>query len=483
MRSPRSTASSTTCRRSRPPRSSGSDVSEEKKGGGFFAEQRLRKTILEQRANRSAQRPRGGPGLNCLVLGGGGREYAIAWRLARSDSASMIDVVPGNPGLSLFTRTLEFSPRDGARLQQHLAAAQIDLAIVGPDDLVADGVADALRRGSIAVVGPSRDAAKIEWSKTFAKELMRETGVPTALWEAFASAADARVALDRWHAPLVVKADGLAAGKGVAICRTAEEARVALGTPPTNSGAVVFEQWLEGDEVSLQALVDGETVVALPPARDHKRLGDGDTGPNTGGMGAVSPTTVLPDEQAQAVADLMIAPIAAVLARRGTPYRGVLYAGLMKTADGWKGLGYNARFGDPEAEVTLPRIEGDFAKLLFALGEGRLAEYVAAEPIRFSKRAYVDVVLCAENYPGPPKTGMAILGLDRLPENVLAFHGATKRNATGDVIVGGGRVMHIVASGDTIAEARVRAYAGAERVAFEGKFYRSDIAQQEVAVA
>jgi len=192
---------------------------------------------------------------------------------------------------------------------------------------------------------------------------------------------------------------------------------------------------------------------------------------------------VLPDDQAQAVAEELIAPIAVALAKRGTPYRGVLYAGLMKTADGWRVLEYNARFGDPEAEVTLPRVEGDFAKLLFALGEGRLAEYVAEEPIRFSKRHYVDVVLCAENYPGLPKTGMPVTGLDRLPENVLAFHGATKRNATGDVVVGGGRVMHIVASGDTIAEARDRAYAGAERVSFEGKFYRSDIAQQEVAVA
>ena len=336
---------------------------------------------------------------------------------------------------------------------------------------------------SIAVVGPSKDASKVEWSKSFGKEIMAEAGVATARSESFADAGAAKDALARWDAPVVVKADGLALGKGVTIARTLEEAMEILASPPANSGRVLLEEVLEGDEVSLQALVDGETVVALPPARDHKRARDGDTGPNTGGMGAFSPTAVLPDDQAQAVADTVIAPVAAVLAKRGTPYRGVLYAGLMKTADGWKVLEYNARFGDPEAEVTLPRIEGDFAKLLLALGEGRLAEYVAAEPIRFSKRAYVDVVLCAENYPGPPKTGMAVLGLDRLPENVLAFHGATKRNATGDVIVGGGRVMHIVASGDSIAEARDRAYAGAERVTFEGKFYRSDIAQQEVAVA
>src|SRR5439155_470846 len=245
------------------------------------------------------------------------------------------------------------------------------------------------------------------------------------------------------------------------VAHTLEQAAEALATPPANSGRVLLEELLEGEEASLQALVDGETVVALPPAIDHKRAHDGGTGPNTGGMGAFSPTLVLPDDRAQALAEELIAPIAAALAKRGTPYRGVLYAGLIKTADGWKVLEYNARFGDPEAEVTLPRVEGDFAKLLFALGEGRLAEYVAAEPIRFSKRHYVDVVLCAENYPGPPKTGMPVVGLDRLPENVLAFHGATKRNATGDVVVSGGRVMHIVASGDTIAEARDRAYAGA----------------------
>ena len=200
-------------------------------------------------------------------------------------------------------------------------------------------------------------------------------------------------------------------------------------------------------------------------------------------MGSFSPTTVLPDADAQSVADALIAPIAKALAARGTPYRGVLYAGLMKTSKGWRVLEYNARFGDPEAEVTLPRLEGDFARLMVALGEGKLAEYVAANPLRFSGRAFVDVVLCAENYPGTPKTGMRIDGLDRLPEGVFAFHGATRRDATGNLVASGGRVMHMVASGENVAQARDRAYAGAERVSFEGRFYRSDIARQEVAVA
>ena len=450
---------------------------------GLFGGEAVYKKIWEQRKQRSPRRSAGAPGLNCLVLGGGGREYVIAWRLANCNSVTTIDVVPGNAGLSLFARVLDQRPDNVEWLDEHVLASFIDLAVVGTDELVAAGIGDALRRSGIAVVGPSRDASKVEWSKSFAKELMAEAGVPTPRSESFADAAAAKDALSRWDAPVVVKADGLALGKGVTIARTHDEAVEALATPPANSGRVLLEEVLEGEEASLQALVDGETVVALPPARDHKRARDGDTGPNTGGMGAFSPTAVLPDDQAQAVAEELIAPIAAALVKRGTPYRGVLFAGLMKTAKGWKELEYNARFCDPEAEVTLPRIEGDFAKLLFALGEGRLAEYVAAEPIRFSKRHYVDVVLCAENYPGAPKTGMAIEGLDRLPENVLAFHGATKPGPGGNVLVSGGRVMHMVASGDTIAEARDRAYAGAERVSFEGKFYRSDIAGQEVAVA
>lgn len=449
-------------------------------GGGA-----VKQTIKEHRAQLSPGRTPGGPGLNCLVLGGGGREYAIAWRLARCDSVANIDVVPGNAGVALFSRVLDFAPRDVARLQQHLAAAAIDLAIVGPDELIADGVGDHLRRASVSVVAPSKEASKIEWSKTFGKELMSEAGVPTPRWETFTTAQAARNALDRnlWAAPLVVKADGLAAGKGVTVCQTTAEAIMALGTPPTNSGRVVFEEVLEGDEASLQALVDGETVIALPPARDHKRLGDGDTGPNTGGMGASSPTTVLPDDEAQAVADELITPIARALAARGTPYRGVLYAGVMKTKSGFKVLEYNARFGDPEAQVTLPRIGGDFAKLMAALGDGRLREYVAQSPVRFSQRAYVDVALCAEGYPGVTRTGDAIGGLERLPEGVYGFHGATASTPSGGFITMGGRVMHIVAGGANVAEARDRAYQGAERVTFSGKFYRSDIAASGVAVS
>jgi len=439
-------------------------------GGG-----RRKAELAALRAQRPAGRSPGAPGLNCLVLGGGGREYAIAWALARANSVATIDVAPGNAGMQAFTRLVGLDPRDTPALERHIAAAHIDLAIVGPDDLVADGIGDALRRTGVAVVAPSREAAKIEWSKSFAKELMAEAGVPTASWERYEDAAAARVAVERRRdGPVVVKADGLAAGKGVVVARDRAAALEALGSPAISSGPVLLEEILEGEECSLQALVDGETVVALPPAKDHKRVGAGDTGPNTGGMGAVSPTDVLPDGESQDAAEQLIAPAARALSKRGTPFRGVLYAGLMRTASGWRVLEYNARFGDPEAEVTLPRLEGDFGRLMLALGEGRLAEHVAATPLRFSDRAFVDVVLCAEGYPGVPRRGDEIEGLGDLPEGVYAFHGATARTPAG-FATAGGRVLHIVAGGDTVTEARARAYAGAERVRFQGKFYRPDI--------
>ena len=445
--------------------------------------ERVHQQIWQNRRQRSPGRSPGAPGLNCLVLGGGGREYAIAWRLANCASVTTIDVMPGNAGLALFARVVEFRPDDVGRLEEHVFASKIDLAIVGPDDLIAAGIGDVLRRSRIAVVGASRDASQLEWSKIFAKEVMDEARVPTARWESFDDVAAAREALERRDAPVVVKADGLALGKGVVVARTLDDARDALASPVIARGRIILEDLLEGEEASLQALVDGETVVALPPARDHKRVGEGDTGANTGGMGAFSPTAVLPDDEAQDLADELIAPVAKVLSTRGTPYRGVLYAGLMRTRDGWRVLEYNARFGDPEAEVTLPRMEGDFARLMQALGEGRLAAYVQENPVRFSERAFVDVVLCAEGYPNTPRTGMRIEGLDRLPEGVLAFHGATRREGGGEPVVSGGRVMHVIGTGENVAEARERAYAGAERIVFEGKFYRSDIARQEVAVA
>ncbi len=434
-----------------------------------------KKRLAEFKAQRPIGRSAGAPGLNCLVLGGGGREYAIAWALARASSVANIDTAPGNGGTALFTRALDLDLADGSALARHVAASLIDLAIVGPDELVAQGLGDVLRRCGIAVVAPSREASRIEWSKTYAKELMAEAGVPTAAWTSHANAEAARSALAERDGPVVVKADGLAAGKGVVVARDRTEALEAVATPGVGGGAIVLEEVLDGDEISLQALVDGETVVALPPAKDHKRAGDGDTGPNTGGMGAFSPTEALPDSEAQGVADQLIGPIAHALVQRGTPYRGVIFAGLIRTRDGWKVLEYNARFGDPEAQVTLPRLEGDFGKLMLALGEGRLAAYVTENPLRFSPEAAVSVSLCAEGYPWSSRRGDPIeVAPEGMPEGVYLMHAGTRRVGA-QFLTTGGRALHVVGTGDTVAEARRRAYAGVDRVGFHGKFYRSDI--------
>ena len=437
---------------------------------------RIKRIIAEQRAQLSPRRSRSGPGLNALVLGGGGREYAIAWRLARCDSVATIDAIPGTPAMSLFARTVDLPLDRTDRIEQHIAASHIDLVIVGPDEPIAAGIGDALRRTGVTVVCPSRAAAKLEWSKSFAKDVMGEAGVPTAAFRVFPDASTARLGLR--DGPVVVKADGLAGGKGVIVARDRAAADAALASDAFAGGTIVLEDVLTGEEASLLALVDGETVVALPPARDHKRAGDGDTGPNTGGMGACSPTSALPDEEAQPLADRLIGPVARVLAQRGTPYRGVLYAGLMKTADGWKVIEYNARFGDPEAQVILPRLGGDFARLMQALGDGRLAAYVHTHPLRFSQRAYVSIALCAEGYPGRPRVGDPIV-IGDLPDDVWTFHAASKRVPDGGFVTAGGRVLHVVAQGDTPAGARERAYAGAERITWPGRFYRSDIAASE----
>ena len=437
---------------------------------------RIRKIIAEQRAQRSPGRQHGGAGLNALVLGGGGREYAIAWRLARCDSVLTIDAIPGTPAMSLFARVIDLPLDRADRIEQHIAASHIDLVIVGPDEPIAAGIGDALRRTGVTVVCPSRSAAKLEWSKSFAKDVLSEAGVPTASFRVFPDAATARLGLK--DGPVVVKADGLAGGKGVVVARDRAEAEAALASSALAGGTIVLEEVLSGEEASLHALVDGETVVALPPARDHKRAGDGNTGPNTGGMGACSPTSALPDDEAQALADRLIGPVARVLVQRGTPYRGVLYAGLMNTADGWKVIEFNARFGDPEAQVILPRLGGDFAKLMQALGDGRLAAYTHTNPVRFSQRAYVSVALCAEGYPGRPRVGDAIT-IGDLPDDVWTFHAGSRRAADGSFVTAGGRVLHVVAQGDTPAHARDRAYAGAERITWRGRFYRSDIAATE----
>lgn len=445
-------------------------------------EDTVHRLIRQQRAERSPG-PQASPGLRCLVVGSGGREHALAWRLLRDEPVGSVDVLPGNGGTALIARNVENVPAtDPHRVAEHALHARIDLAIVGPDEAVALGVGDALRRAGIAVVSPSREASRIEWSKSFAKEVMDRSGVPTARWWCFDELAECeRFLASEPERPLVVKADGLAAGKGVTVAHdraaALAAARAALVERKFGDAGkrIVVEEVLVGQEVSLLALVDGSAVVPLPPARDYKRVGDGDEGANTGGMGAYSPTTHLPDEAASQFALWTILPIAHALIDLGTPYRGILYAGLMLTEQGPFVLELNARFGDPEAQVILPRIGGDFSALMLALAEGNLARHVAEHGVEALPQAAVDVVVAARDYPGSVTTGERIDGLLDVPEGAIVFHAGTRR--VGDAVVSsGGRVVHVVGRGATVAEARAAAYAAAERIRFPSAFHRHDIA-------
>ncbi len=452
----------------------------------LFPKRKLQETLRDQRQQNTPGR-QAAPGMHCLVVGSGGREHAIVWRLMLDDRVGAIDVAPGNGGTSVLARNLDNLPAtDVQRIARHALATGMDLVIVGPDEAIAAGVADELRRSDIPTVGPSRAAGRIEWSKSFAKELMEKAGVPTARWWTFEDlAAFSEFAADA-SGPLVVKADGLAGGKGVVVARDRDEAlaaaRAALQDARFGESGkrIVVEEKLEGEEVSLHALVDGETVVALPTARDYKRVGDGDEGANTGGMGAYSPSARVTDAEAQALVDRCITPVARALAKDGTPYRGILYAGVMLTQDGPQVMEYNARFGDPEAQVILPRLGGDFSALMLALAEGKLAAHVAQHPLEVRAETVVDVAVAAKGYPGAPVTGETIDGVFDMPQGALLFHAGTRR-AGDSFLTSGGRVVHVVARGATLAAAREAAYAGVGRVAFPSAFHRRDIGADSAA--
>ena len=354
--------------------------------------------------------------------------------------------------------------------------AAIDLVVIGPEAPLVAGIADAVRQAGIAVFGPSAAAARLEGSKGFTKDLCRANGIPTADYIRTVSAADAHAALQRFTLPVVIKADGLAAGKGVTIATTraeAEEAIEAAGDDP-----LVIEEFLEGEEASLFALVDGETAVPLASAQDHKRVGEGDTGPNTGGMGAYAPAPVLtPDLERRAMNEI-VGPTARALAAAGTPFSGVLYAGLMLTADGPKLIEYNVRFGDPECEAIMPLIEGDFAELLHAVATGRLAEI---EPPRLSPKHAMTVIVAAQGYPGTPAAGGSIRALEAAEqvEGVTVFHAGTARDGDG-LIAKGGRVLAVTAVAESFANARARAYRGVDQIDFADGFCRRDIGWREL---
>jgi phosphoribosylamine--glycine ligase len=394
-----------------------------------------------------------------LVVGSGAREHALAWRLSQSPSLTELHAAPGNPGIAKLGTCHPLRADDGDGLLSLALTIEADLIVIGPEGPLVAGVADGLRRSGIAVFGPSAEAARIEGSKTFAKDVLRAAGVPAA------------ATLSVARTPCVVKADGLASGKGVFVCHTAGELDEALRAVTSFGGGILIEELLEGDEVSLFALSDGRRLLPLPAAQDFKRIGDGDVGPNTGGMGAYSPVPWL-DDPAELV-ERIHRPVIEELARRGAPFVGCLFAGLMITADGPKVLEFNARFGDPETQVLMPLLEGDLLAALAAAAHGDLS----GSSLDASGEAAVTVVLAAPDYPGRSDyAGIKIDGVDAAEATgALVFHSGTAAR-DGRVVTNGGRILSVTATGTTLADARDRAYAAVDLVSFEGAQFRRDIA-------
>jgi phosphoribosylamine--glycine ligase len=413
--------------------------------------------------------------LNILLLGSGGREDALAWRLRQSPSCETLVAAPGNPGIARWAECVAIDPCDSSAVTRLARERSIDLVVIGPEAPLVAGVADSLREAGFAVFGPNAAAARLEGSKGFTKDLCEANGIPTAGYVRTEKAADAIAALDDFGVPVVIKADGLAAGKGVTVATTraeAEDAILAAGDSP-----LVVEEFLEGEEASLFALVDGQDAVLFATAQDHKRVGEGDTGPNTGGMGAYSPAPVLTPELERRAMEEIVAPTARALAAAGTPFSGVLYAGLMLTGDGPKLIEYNVRFGDPECEAIMPRVEGDFAELLMAVASGRLAE---ARP-RLSPEFAVTVIVAARGYPGTPVSGGLIREIEAAEqvEGVTVFHAGTALGEQG-LVARGGRVLAVTATADRFANARARAYRAVDQIDFADGFHRRDIGWREV---
>jgi phosphoribosylamine--glycine ligase len=399
--------------------------------------------------------------MDVLVVGSGGREHALVWALARDEAVADVHAAPGNPGIAALARCHPVRPDDGDGLLGLCREHGIDLVVVGPEAPLVAGVGDTLRRGGIAVFGPGAAAARIEGSKGFAKDVMVAAGVPTA------------ARLDRPEAPCVVKADGLAAGKGVFVCRTQAEAEEARVRAAALGGQVVVEELLEGEELSVFALADGVRAVALPAARDAKRLLDGDAGPNTGGMGAFSPVPGIDADETAELVERVHVPVLEELARRGTPFVGLLYAGLMLTEAGPRVLEFNCRFGDPETQAILPLLADGLGEPLARAARGDLGR----TSVEATGAVAVTVVMASPGYPDEPRTGTVLSGLDAAEEHeALVFHAGTALR-DGDLVSAGGRVLAVTGLGDDTDRARTRAYGAVDAISFDGSHYRRDIAE------
>jgi phosphoribosylamine--glycine ligase len=419
--------------------------------------------------------------MNILLIGSGGREHALAWKLAQSPLCDTLFAVPGNPGIARHAQLVPLDVNDHAAVRTFCEGNAIGLVVVGPEGPLVDGLADAL--DGFAVYGPSKAAAQLEGSKGFVKDLCAREAIPTAAYARHSNKAEALIDIGRFGLPVVIKADGLAAGKGVVIAETADEAVAALdhmfGGGFGDAGAeVVIEEFMTGEEVSLFAITDGTTIIPFGSAQDHKRVGDGDTGPNTGGMGAYSPAPVLtPDLEARAFAEI-IEPTVRAMARDGMPYVGTLYCGLMLTDEGPKLVEYNCRFGDPECQVLMSRFEGDLVSLMLHAAKRKLNE---ADPVRFSSDTALTVVMAANGYPGTPAKGGLIRGIDAAEaDGAHVFHAGTSE-VDGAIISTGGRVLTVTARGPSVREAKARAYAAVDALDFPDGFCRRDIGWREVA--
>jgi phosphoribosylamine--glycine ligase len=423
--------------------------------------------------------------MNVLLIGSGGREHALAWKLAQSPRLGKLFAAPGNPGIAEHARLVDIDPADHRATVDFCLKNSIDLIVIGPEAPLVDGLADNLRTMGFCVFGPNRIPAQLEGSKGFTKDLCARHSVPTARYVRASDLLAAEAALGDFGFPVVVKADGLAAGKGVVIAETEQEAQQAVqamfeGGFGGAGSAVVIEEFLTGEEASFFALTDGRSIVSFGSAQDHKRVGDGDTGPNTGGMGAYSPAPILTPELEERVMVEILEPTVRALGEAGTPYSGVLYAGLMLTADGPKLIEYNARFGDPECQVLMMRLESDLIELLCAVARGRLA---AIEPPAFSDEAALTVVMAANGYPGVPEKGGTIEGVEAAEAAGAKVFQAGTALKDGGLVASGGRVLAVTAKGGTVAEAQRAAYRAVDAIRFPSGFCRRDIGWREVARA
>ncbi len=413
--------------------------------------------------------------MKVLVIGNGAREHAMAWKLAQSPKVQRVYVAPGNGGTASDSALVNVPITDLAALADFAAQEKVGLTVVGPEAPLAAGVVDLFRSRGLRIFGPTRAAAQLESSKAFAKDFMQRHGIPTAHYAVFSDAVAAHAHLERHGAPIVVKADGLAAGKGVVVAMTAEEAHAAIDFMLREPGSVVIEEFMAGEEASFIVVADGKHALALATSQDHKRIGDGDTGPNTGGMGAYSPAPVVTPAVHARVMREVILPTIAGMAADGHPFSGFLYAGLMIDGDGKaRVVEFNARLGDPEAQVLLMRLKSDLNELLMAATDAQ-GSGVRDIELHWDRRSALGVVMASAGYPASPRPGDAITGIPAGSEDMHVFHAATTKNAAGELVTSGGRVLTVTALGDPLRVAQQRAYAALEPIRFDGMQWRRDI--------